>query len=142
MTLKLAGDMVAKAGCTLLVEPLNTRVDHAGYFLDTTDRAVALLEQVGHSAVKLLFDIYHQQITEGDLMRHIKQSASLIGHFHAADNPGRDRPGTGEIQYSFVLSQLEGMFKDDVYVGMEYFPKGSIPESLSKVAALMQGGLL
>ena len=141
-TLKLAGDIVAKAGCTLLVEPLNIRIDHIGYFLDTTDRAVTLLERVGHPAVKLLFDIYHQQITEGDLLRHIEQSAHLIGHLHAADNPGRDRPGTGEIRYAFLLPKLDAMFKDPVCLGMEYFPKEPVQESLSQISLLLKGDVV
>lgn len=138
-TLKEVADSVAEAGCTLLVEPLNIRIDHAGYFLDTTDRAVSLIEQVDHPSIKLLFDIYHQQISEGDLLRHIKQSSHVIGHFHAADNPGRDRPGTGEINYHFLLLQLDKLFKDSVLLGLEYFPKEDVSLGLSKMASLLQG---
>ncbi len=138
-TLKKAGDMASVAGCTLLVEPLNIRVDHKGYFLSTTDDAIELMKLVDHDNVKLLFDIYHQQITEGDILRHIQESAEYIGHLHIADNPGRDRPGSGEINYTFLIPELYKVVASDVYMGLEYFTQIPVEDSLSLTAAFLPG---
>lgn len=116
---------------TLLLEPLNTRVDHKGYFLESSEEAVMILERVNHPQIKMLFDIYHQQISEGDLIRRITACKEWIGHFHIADNPGRQEPGTGEINYNQVLKSIFEMYRTDeqnrlasapsVLLGLEFF---------------------
>lgn len=140
--LKKAARLLEEAGCTLLVEPLNTRVDHQGYILEKTSDAVKLLEQLGEDSVRLLFDIYHQQITEGDLLRHLEEASSYIGHLHAADNPGRDRPGSGEICYQFLIQKLHGLLDPSVVMGLEYFPAGDRPESLKETRAYLKEATL
>ncbi|MBI4976633.1 MAG: TIM barrel protein [Spirochaetes bacterium] len=119
--LKAAAPLLEAAGMTLLVEPLNIRYDHKGYFLSCSDEAAEIITAAGSKSVKMLFDIYHQQITEGDLINNIKKYLPLIGHFHIADHPGRHELGTGEINYQNVLSMIQ---KSDYNgaVGIELFP--------------------
>jgi hydroxypyruvate isomerase len=90
----------------LVVEALNPLVDHKGYFLTRTDQTMAILKAVGSPNVKMLFDIYHQQITEGNVIRNIKENIDSIGHFHVADNPGRKEPGTGELNYTNIFKAI------------------------------------
>src|SRR5690606_477286 len=91
--LRQAAPLAEAAGVTLSVEPLNVLVDHKGYFLSTTDEALEILEAVNSPAVKLLYDVYHQQITEGNLIARITEHKDAIGHIHIADVPGRHEPG-------------------------------------------------
>ncbi len=80
-----------------------------------------MIDEVASPAVKLLFDIYHQQITEGNLTRNICDNIAKIGHFHVANNPGRHEPATGEINYAYLFKRIEAAgYKD--YVGLEFSP--------------------
>jgi hydroxypyruvate isomerase len=81
-------------------------VDHKGYFLTRTDQTMTILEAVNSPNVKMLFDIYHQQITEGNVIRNITKNIDRIGHFHVADNPGRKEPGTGELNYKNIFKAI------------------------------------
>ncbi|REE57443.1 hydroxypyruvate isomerase [Paenibacillus taihuensis] len=119
--LKAAAPLLEEAGVTLVVEPLNTLVDHPGYFLDA-DEAAALIREVGSPNVKLLYDVYHQQVTEGDLIRTIRRNSGEIGYFHVADHPGRGELGTGEIHFANVLKAIKETGVDG-FVGLEYFPR-------------------
>ena len=112
--LKKGAEIVRGSGVKLVLEPLNILVDHKGYFLVTTDEAVEILDAVGSDDVLLLFDIYHQQISEGNLINNIKNNILYIGHMHVADVPGRKEPGTGEINYANVFKAIEN-------AGYEYF---------------------
>lgn len=106
---------------TLLVEPLNTRVDHIGYYLNSSDEAFAIVDEVGSKHVKVLFDIYHQQIMEGDIIRRITKNIGRIGHFHAAGTPGRHELDEGELNYNTIFKGIcENGFNG--YIGLEYFP--------------------
>jgi hydroxypyruvate isomerase len=115
-----AGAPVAEdAGLTLVLEPLNLLVDHAGYYLASSYEGFEIIGEVGSPAVKLLYDIYHQQITEGNLVPHFLAELDKVGHFHSANHPGRYELTKGEINYPFVL----GAIRDSSYtgyVGMEY----------------------
>ena len=91
----------------IVMEMLNTLVDHEGFFLTRTDQAVAILKEVACPNIKLLFDIYHQQITEGNVIRNIRENIEYIGHFHVADNPGRKEPGTGELNYTNIFNAIK-----------------------------------
>ncbi len=117
--LKESAKLLEGTGITLVIEPLNLLVDHAGYFLSRSDEAAEIVESVGSPSVKMLFDVYHQQITEGNLIPNIRKYISLIGHFHIADHPGRAWPGTGEINYRNVLSAIADTGYDG-YVGLEF----------------------
>ncbi len=106
-TLRLLSDIAEDEGITIVVEPLNVKVDHRGYFLVTTADTVKLLGEVGSDFCKMLFDIYHQQISEGDVIRSIRENIGMIGHFHIADNPGRMQPGSGELNYKSILRAIQ-----------------------------------
>lgn len=118
--LKKSALLLKQNGMTLVVEPLNTKIDHKGYFLSRSDEAFQVLREVGSNRIKLLFDLYHQQITEGDVTRTLKSNVSQIGHFHAAGNPGRRELNTGELNYRYIFSQIEDSGYEG-FVGLEYF---------------------
>ena len=128
--LKACVPLLEEAGVTLVIEPLNTRFNHPGYFLARSDEAFAIVREVNSPRVKVLFDIYHQQITEGNLIPNMTENMEWIGHVHAAGHPGRHEPfGRNEIHYPSVLSAL----KEAGYtgaVGLEYFPLMDVLESL------------
>ncbi len=135
--LKTAAPLAEDAGITLVLEPLNILVDHPGYFLTSSREGLEIVEQVGSPAVKLLYDIYHQQVTEGNLIATITSHLDLIGHFHAADVPGRHEPGTGEINYANVLAAIDEAGYEG-FVGLEYKPTGPTPETLQAVLAMRE----
>jgi hydroxypyruvate isomerase len=119
-------------GITLVLEPLNVLVNHKGYYLATSDEGFQIIDEVGSPAVKLLFDIYHQQITEGNLIDRITANLSKIGHFHVADVPGRHEPGTGEINYRNVFNKIAELGYDK-YVGLEFTTTTTPEEAMAKV---------
>ncbi|MCX6589891.1 MAG: TIM barrel protein [Acidobacteria bacterium] len=129
--LKRAHDIVAPLGITLIVEVINTLApveplnpkgnNHADYFLDRTPEAFAMVREVGSPFVKILYDLYHVQIMEGNLIETVRQNISAIGHIHVADVPGRHEPGTGEINFGQVFRAIEQTGFSG-YVGMEYIP--------------------
>ncbi len=116
-TLKLAEE----ARVTLLLEPLNTAYDHAGYWLTGSDRGAALCRRFDSPRLKLLFDCYHMQIMEGDLLKHIERNLDAIGHFHSAGVPGRHELFFGEVNYPFVVRQIERLGYKGIF-GLEYMP--------------------
>lgn len=128
--LRAVADEALEARVTIVIEPLNRLIDHPNYFLNTSADAFDIIRAVDSPAVRVLFDIYHQQITEGNLIRNIRENIDFIGHFHIADNPGRNEPGTGEINYPRVFEAI----KNSGYNGYLAFECGSTvsPESLAK----------
>jgi hydroxypyruvate isomerase len=126
------------AGITVVVEPLNTLVDHAGYFLTGADEGAAIIREVDSRAVRLLFDIYHQQVTEGNLSARLEAYRDLVGHIHVAGVPGRRDPGHGEINYPFLMDQLR-RWPYEGYVGLEYRPLGESRTSVLQTAQLLGG---
>lgn len=90
----------------VVMEALNPLVDHPGYFLTRTDQTMAILNEINSPNILMLFDIYHQQITEGNVIRNISENIKKIGHFHVADNPGRKEPGTGELNYKNIFKAI------------------------------------
>lgn len=127
--LKVAAKIVEDAGIMLALEPLNILVNHKGYYLATSQEGFQIIDEVGSPNVKLLFDIYHQQITEGNLIANITGNIGKISHFHVADVPGRHEPGTGEINYRNVFKAISEAGYGD-FVGLEYWPVGSDNDSL------------
>ena len=103
-------------------EVLNTKVDHFGYPFPKLEDAARLIEQVGSSRIRMLVDIYHLQIEEGNIIQGIRDYQKLIGHIHVADVPGRHEPGTGEINYPHVVSVLKEIKYNGV-IGLEAFPQ-------------------
>lgn len=121
-----------EAGVTLVVEPLNTAVDHPGYFLEASSVGFDLVRDVDSPAVKILFDIYHQQVSEGNIISTVTQNLDAIGHLHVADVPGRHEPGTGELHYPHVLEAVDDAGYDG-YVGFEYAPEADDDAALASV---------
>jgi hydroxypyruvate isomerase len=101
------GELAKGHDVTIVMEPLNILVNHMGYYLVTSAEGFQMMREVGSPKVKLLFDIYHQQISEGNLIRNITENIDLIGHFHMGDNPGRLEPGTGEINYTNIFAAIQ-----------------------------------
>lgn len=135
-TLREAAATAADAGVRLVLEPLNQR-DHPGILLSSSDEGFAIVREIDSPHVRLLFDIYHQQISEGDLTRRLIDNLDLIGHIHVADVPGRHEPGSGEINYEHIFGVLrEHDYRG--YVGLEYFPRVDAAASLRAVRAMSQ----
>ena len=116
--------IVEKAEVTLVLEPLNIWVDHPGNALVNTVGAVELLEKINSNYIKLLYDVYHMQIDEGNIIATLKNNIEYIGYIHVADVPGRHEPGTGEINFNNVFKALNEI-KYNKIVGFELSPKVS-----------------
>jgi len=127
--LSWASPMAEQAGVTLLIEPLNA-TDFPEYALHRTVEALQVIRRVGHSHVQLQYDIYHAQMTEGNLINTFTNCLPEIGHIQLADVPGRHQPGTGEINYPAVLGALSELNYSG-YVGLEYRPSGGSDASLA-----------
>ena len=125
--------MLEAAEVTLVIEPLNELIDHAGYYLVHSDEAFQIVDEVASDRVKVVFDIYHQQISEGQLIANITSNIDKIGHFHAAGNPGRNELTSGELHYPSIFQAIsETGFTG--FVGLEYWPKQDIAAGLKEVA--------
>jgi len=133
--LKQVAPLAEDAGVTLLIEPLNVTVDHAGFYLSSSQEAFQMVEEVGSPNVKVLFDLYHQQISEGNLIANITRHLDWIGYLHAADVPGRHEPGTGEINYANVIQQVSQAGYNG-YVGLEYKPSGDSFQSVRAITEI------
>lgn len=130
--LKFAAPRLADAGIKLLLEPINLR-DMPGFHLSTTLHAERLLDAVGSDNLHIQFDVYHVQVMQGDLIPTYARLKDRIAHIQIADTPGRHEPGTGEINYGFVLSELDRLGYDG-WVGCEYKPKAGTTEGLGWMA--------
>lgn len=137
---KRAGDLAAKANVTLIVEPLNARVNHKGFFLTNCQEGLRLMKETDNPHVKLLFDIYHEQVQVGDVTRTIREAMPYTAVFHIADNPGRNDPGTGEINYPNVYKAIQKAGYTG-YICMEYMPLGEPVGSLKKAVDEMRSNL-
>ena len=122
---------MAKANLTAIIEPLNSLVNHKGFFLTTCVEGSKLVREVDNPRVKLLFDIYHEQVQEGNVIRTLTAAADIVAVFHIADNPGRNDPGTGEINYPNVYKAIQKSGYTG-YVAMEYLPIGDQVDSLTR----------
>ena len=120
------------AGVTLIVELLNSKVDHPGYQCDHTAWGVELCRRVNSPAVKLLYDIYHMQIMEGDIIRTIEANHGFFAHYHTAGNPGRSQPDeTQEIYYPAIYRAIEKTGFGG-FVAHEFSPKSDPVEALRR----------
>jgi hydroxypyruvate isomerase len=127
--LKYAAAECAKAGLRVLVEPIN-HYDIPGYYLNRSAQAISLLDEVGAPNALLQYDIYHMQRTEGELAATISKLLPRIGHVQLADNPGRNEPGTGEINYPFLYAHLDKVGYTG-WIGCEYKPATTTEAGLS-----------
>lgn len=124
--LRVAAAALAEAGMTLLVEAINTH-DVPGFFINRSTQALALLDELGADNVLFQYDVYHMQRMEGELAATLEKALPRIGHIQIADNPGRHEPGTGEIDYAFLLPWLDRIGYTG-WVGCEYLPAaGTLP---------------
>lgn len=131
--LQQAAPLLQSAGVTLVIEPLNEQVDHPGYYLIRSQEAFEIINEVDSQYVKVVFDIYHQQISEGNLIHNIIENIDKIAHFHAAGNPGRHELSRGEINYPQIFEAIKHS-NFDGYVGLEYWPLNRPVEGLRIVA--------
>ena len=125
-------------GLTLVIEPLNTLVNHHGYWLTRMSQAADIVQEIGSPAVKILMDLYHQQIMEGNIINNLTTYIDLIGHFHAAGVPGRHELVGGELDYRGILKAINATGYDG-YVGLEYSPTMDTEESLRQALGMVEG---
>jgi hydroxypyruvate isomerase len=136
----LAGARVAAdLGMTLLLEPLNSRVDHPDSFLDSTAEALDIIGEVNHPSLRLLYDVYHSAVMEENLVRTIQQAASVIGHVQIADSPGRHEPGTGTIDWTAVVDALDAAGYEG-HLGLEYQPTNDTETSTTVLRSAVPDG--
>jgi len=131
--LRFAAGKFKAAGIRLLIEPINT-YDIPGFYLNRTAQALDLIAEVGSDNLYVQYDIYHAQRMEGELASTIKTNLSRIAHMQLADNPGRNEPGTGEINYRFLFGWLDAIGYDG-WIGCEYRPKTTTEAGLGWRAA-------
>lgn len=119
--LKALAPIAEKAQIKLVLEALNTIVDHAGNYLAYTRDSAKLVKMVNSPYIKVLYDVYHMQIMEGNVIDNIKKYIDFIGYVHIADVPGRHEPGTGELNYTNIFNAFRSLNYDGV-IGFELFP--------------------
>ena len=134
--LREAASMLEQAGITMVIEPLNDLVDHVGYYLVRSEQAFAIIDQVASERVKVVFDIYHQQISEGNVIRNATENIGRIGHFHAAGNPGRNELTRGELNYAEIFHAIRETDYEG-FVGFEYWPVEDVEAGLKAAAGLV-----
>lgn len=117
--LRRCAEILEAEDLVMVLEPLNWHANHGGTFLQQSDQAYAICKAVNSPSCKILFDIYHQQITEGNLISNIDLCWDEIAYFQAGDNPGRKEPGTGEINYRNVFKHIHSKGFEGV-IGMEH----------------------
>lgn len=132
--LRLAADKAQERGIELVLEPLNQR-SAPGYFLTSTRQASDLIGEVGRPNVKLMFDVFHLQILEGDIIAKLEKLLPIIGHVQIAGVPSRAEPDEGEINYRAVFDALERIGYRGV-VGAEYQPRADTPSGLTWMKTL------
>jgi hydroxypyruvate isomerase len=130
--LRRAVPIAEKYDITLILEQMNIRVDHKGHCLYGSEPTLRILRAVNSRHVKMLLDLYHAQITEGDLCGHIRENYEHAAYYQIADHPGRNDPGTGEIHYPRVLKQLHDLGYRG-HVGLEFRPRGTELEAARAV---------
>jgi hydroxypyruvate isomerase len=132
--LRYAAQELKKANIRLLIEPINT-FDIPGFFLNTTKQATNILEEVASDNLFVQYDIYHAQRMEGELANTIEKNLAKIGHIQLADNPGRNEPGTGEINYAYLFKFLDRIGYQG-WIGCEYKPSTTTEAGLGWIKQL------
>ncbi len=132
--LRYAAVEFKKAKLNLLIEPIN-RFDIPGFYLNTTAQAISILDEVGADNAYVQYDIYHAQRMEGELANTMSAQLARIGHIQLADNPGRNEPGTGEINYAFLFKHLDRIGYTG-WIGCEYKPAARTEDGLGWIQAL------
>ena len=126
--LRFAAKKLQAANIRLLIEPINT-FDIPGFFVNRTDQALAILDEVDSGNLFVQYDIYHAQRMEGELGNTLSKQFARIGHIQLADNPGRGEPGTGEINYAWLFKHIDSLGYTG-WIGCEYKPRATTAEGL------------
>lgn len=124
-----SADVLKGSGVVLMVEPLNTRVDHVGYFLPSTVEGLDIIDEVGRREIRLIYDIYHSAVMDEEISDVLGGRMDRVAHVHLADAPGRHEPGSGEMDWERRLQWLTDAGYDG-FVGLEYMPTRSTEASL------------
>ena len=134
-TLTAAKPILEHYGVTVMPEPLNIKVDHRGYYLTSAAEAFDIVREVDSPFVKIVYDIYHQQITEGDIIPTVTQNLDLIAHLHSAGHPGRHDLWEGELNYRYIFDAIDKAGYTGS-CGLEYSSLVSPMESLRRAMEL------
>ena len=132
--LRFAAGQTKAADIRLLIEPINS-FDIPGYFLNRTEQAVAIIDEVGSDNLFLQYDIYHAQRMEGELGNTIARHLPRISHMQLADNPGRNEPGSGEINFPWLFRHIDQLGYTG-WIGCEYKPAANTRAGLGWITAL------
>ena len=134
--LRYAAGKLKAAGLTLLTEPCNPRTI-PGFLLNTSKEGIEVIDAAGADNLKLQYDVFHMQIVEGDLVKTIERLLGRIGHIQIADVPDRNEPGTGEINFHWLLSKIDALGYQG-WIGAEYIPKGDTVQGLKWAAPYLK----
>lgn len=134
-TLKMAKPILEDSGMIIMLEPLNTYVNHPGYYLTSSAEAFSIIREVDHPLVKVVYDIYHQQIMEGNIIPSITENLDCIAHLHSAGHPGRHELQFGENDYKVIFKAVDNAGYDGA-CGLEYQPLLEAEESLRQAKVL------
>ena len=137
---KRCAEIAARASMTLVIEPLNSKIDHPGYFLRDCIEGLRLVRDVGDSHLMLLFDLYHQEVECGEVVPTLVTAAQHVRIIHVADAPGRHEPGTGAMNYQAIYQALrEARYGGDIT--FEYLPTQDPVASLTRALAELRAAL-
>jgi hydroxypyruvate isomerase len=137
---KRAADVAAANDVVVILENLNSKVDHKGYYLTSAKEATKAVKQVDNPHFRQLFDIYHEYVQHGDPIAAIQEAAPYVNVFHVADAPGRHDPGTGEMKWDEIYKAI-GKLNYSGYIAMEYRSVGDEVDSLIKAVNQMRSDL-
>ena len=135
--LRAAAPIAEQAGVRLALEPLNALVDHKGYYLVSSEEGFEIVAEVDSPEVGLLFDVYHQQVTEGNVTSNLVGGIDRVVHVHVADVPGRHEPGSGELNYMNVLRATQEAGYSG-YAGLEFSPTGDHMDVMARLAGQLR----
>ena len=135
--LKRAAEICEKEDVHIALEALNTVNDHLGYYLDSSYVGFEIIKAVDNSRIKLLYDIYHMQLMEGNIVQNLVENVNSIGHIHSAGVPGRHELHVGELNYPFIIDKLEeaGYMH---YFGLEYIPTYENKQSVADILSYLK----
>jgi len=136
--LKRVSEVCEKNEVTVVLEPLNSLYDHKGYYLDSSYVGFEIVKAVNNPYIKILYDCYHMQVMEGNMINSINTNVDFIGHFHSAGVPGRHELHLGETNYPFVLEAI-AKTNYEGYFGFEYWPTYDDIQSVRDVLAYVRG---
>lgn len=137
-TLKLAAPILDASGVTIMIEPLNTLYNHPGYYLWSAVEAFDIIREVNHPLVKVVYDIYHQQVMEGNIINNVVNNLDCIAHLHSAGHPGRIDLQFGENDYNFIFKKIDEAGYTGA-CGLEYRPTLEPEESLKEFRRIYLG---